>query len=236
MSQKAKTPGTSLITRLGYDVGYGKPPKDTRFAKGKSGNPRGRPKGAKNKRPGMHEERMKDTILDEAYRSIAVRDGDRTVTIPVAQAVIRSMAINAAKGQNRAQRLFAELLASTESTRKIMHDRLMESAFEYKIEWQKELFRRERLGITDLPDPLPHPDHVRVDMRAGTVHFAGPMTPEEKAEWDDLVQTKQILVDAIANLTDALETEDDEAERESILDHIRIGREQLEHIRKAIPD
>jgi hypothetical protein len=31
-----------------YEVGYGKPPRHTRFAKGQSGNPRGRPCGAKN--------------------------------------------------------------------------------------------------------------------------------------------------------------------------------------------
>ena len=30
------------------DVGYGKPTKKTRFKKGQSGNPKGRPKGAKN--------------------------------------------------------------------------------------------------------------------------------------------------------------------------------------------
>lgn len=29
-----------------YDVGYGKPPKRTRFKAGQSGNPRGRPKGS----------------------------------------------------------------------------------------------------------------------------------------------------------------------------------------------
>jgi Family of unknown function (DUF5681) len=29
-----------------YDVGYGKPPQHTRFRKGHSGNPRGRPKGS----------------------------------------------------------------------------------------------------------------------------------------------------------------------------------------------
>lgn len=31
----------------GYAVGYGKPPRRTRFKKGQSGNPRGRPKGTK---------------------------------------------------------------------------------------------------------------------------------------------------------------------------------------------
>lgn len=31
-----------------YEVGYGKPPKKTRFKRGKSGNKKGRPKGSKN--------------------------------------------------------------------------------------------------------------------------------------------------------------------------------------------
>jgi hypothetical protein len=31
-----------------YEVGYGKPPTSGQYAKGKSGNPKGRPKGSKN--------------------------------------------------------------------------------------------------------------------------------------------------------------------------------------------
>ncbi len=162
-----------------YDVGYGKPPKSRQFKPGQSGNPRGRPRGAKNKRPAQHEERLKEIILDEAYREITVRDGDRNVSIPMAQAIIRSMAVNAAKGQHRAQRLFAELLASVESANRMLNEQLLESDIEYKVEWEKEL-RRKELNITDLPDPTPHPDQIKIDMREGTVEIAGPLTKEEQ--------------------------------------------------------
>ncbi len=33
---------------VGYEVGYGKPPAASRFKKGQSGNPKGRPKVTKN--------------------------------------------------------------------------------------------------------------------------------------------------------------------------------------------
>lgn len=82
-----------------YQVGYGKPPAHSRFKPGQSGNPSGRPKGAKNKRLALHEERLKSIILEEAYRFIKVSDGDRPVSIPMAQAVIRSLAVNAARGK-----------------------------------------------------------------------------------------------------------------------------------------
>jgi hypothetical protein len=64
-------------------VGYGRPPKATRFRKGESGNPRGRPKGSKNKHPALNEERMKAILLQEAYRTITVRDGEKKVTVPM---------------------------------------------------------------------------------------------------------------------------------------------------------
>ena len=49
-------------------------------------------------------------MLEEAYRMIGVRDGLREVKVPMAQAIVRALAVNAVKGQQRAQRLFTELL------------------------------------------------------------------------------------------------------------------------------
>ena len=129
-----------------YEVGYGKPPASTRFRKGQSGNPGGRPKGARNKLPALHEERLKDIVLAEAYRDIKVHDGDRQVTVPMAEAIIRSMALKAAKGDHRSQKLFSDLLNRTEASRKSLHDAWLENAFDYKVQWERELERRERLG------------------------------------------------------------------------------------------
>ena len=43
-----KKPKTGLIPQDDYEIGYGKPPKQTQFKPGHSGNKRGRPKGTRN--------------------------------------------------------------------------------------------------------------------------------------------------------------------------------------------
>jgi hypothetical protein len=183
-----------------YDVGYGKPPAETRFKPGQSGNPRGRPKGAKNKLPALNEERLKGIILAEAYRAIRINDGDKQIKVPMAQAIVRAVAVNAVKGQQRAQRLFTELLTTTERENKQLNDEWLDVALTYKIEWDKELDRRRQLGITDLPDPLPHPDHVIIDMVAGTAYVRGPSTKEEKKLWDMIQGRRQEFEEELAYL------------------------------------
>lgn len=179
----------NLPARTNYEVSYGKPPTETRFRPGESGNPRGRPKGAKNKIPGLNEERLKRIVLEEAYRTIKVRDGDRSVTVPIAQAVVRSLAVNAARGQHRAQRLFAEILSATETANRRLHDEGLATAINYKIGWERELERRKRLGI-EAPDPIPHPDDLEIDLRTGEVVVKGPMTKEDKARIETIQNGK----------------------------------------------
>jgi hypothetical protein len=86
-----------------YKVGYGKPPTASRFKPGQSGNPKGRPKGARNKLPALNEERLKKIMIEEAYRTIEVTEGKRQIPIPMVQAILRSLAMKAARGDHRAQ-------------------------------------------------------------------------------------------------------------------------------------
>ena len=217
-----------------YEVGYGKPPKHSRFRPGESGNPKGRPKGSKNKAQSPLAERMKDIIIDEAYRGISVRDGDRTVTVPMAQAVIRSMSLKAAKGDHRSQRLLAELLASTESANKLLHEEWFKTALEYKVDWTEELERRKRFGITDLPPPLPHPDHIKLDPRNGTVRIVGPMTEEEKADWDRIVQIRDSFQEECDWLVAEIEKADEPDLLEVFKKDLELNRRILARANKAL--
>jgi hypothetical protein len=220
-----------------YEVGYAKPPMETRFAPGKSGNLRGRPKGSGKRKnlPALHEERLKTIILEEAYRKISVNDAKGPVTIPMAQAVIRSLAVNAAKGSQRAQRLFAELVASVETANKRLHDQWLETAIRYKVDWERELDRRTAVGI-NAPAPIPHPDDVVIDMATGLVRITGPMTKEEKVVWDKFRERKTECDQTISELEDLLKREPDYAYRDAVLDEIKHETKIRSIISRAILD
>jgi hypothetical protein len=90
-----------------YAVGYGKPPARTQFRKGQSGNPGGRPRG-------VTTGRANSLALKEAYRLIAVREGEKVLTLPAIQAVLRQQVAVAAKGNPRAQRAVVETVQAIE--------------------------------------------------------------------------------------------------------------------------
>lgn len=218
-----------------YAVGYARPPAQTRFKPGQSGNPKGRPKGAKNRKPRLNEERFKEIILVEAYRTIKVNDGDRKVTIPMAQAVVRALAVNAAKGQHRAQHLFAELLSSTERANKALHDAYLETMIEYKVGWEKELDRRKALGLIG-PEPLPHPDDIVIDMNTGEARIYRPMTKEDRAIWDELRKRLDDSREEIEELTKLAADPESASYRHIFEADIEFEKKISDRIQNAIGD
>ena len=74
-------------------VGYRRPPKHTRFQPGQSGNPKGRPKHARN---------LKTEFLEELGEVIRVREGDREMKISKQRAFVKALVAAAIKGDMRA--------------------------------------------------------------------------------------------------------------------------------------
>jgi hypothetical protein len=79
-----------------YEVGYGKPPEYSRFRKGQSGNPKGRPKGSKNLA----------TLLDEALNEpVVVSENGKRRRITKREAVLKQLVNKAASGNPKAIQL-----------------------------------------------------------------------------------------------------------------------------------
>lgn len=67
---------------LGYEVGYAKPPRHTRFKPGQSGNPKGQPRGSRN---------LKTIIEDALDETVTIREGGRIRRLPKREALVRTL-------------------------------------------------------------------------------------------------------------------------------------------------
>ncbi|MGC2195341.1 MAG: DUF5681 domain-containing protein [Terriglobales bacterium] len=89
----------------GYRAGYRKPPMHTRFKKGESGNPKGRPKGSLNLA----------TVLDRTLREqVVVNEGGQRKTVTKLEAAVKQVTNKAASGDLSASRQLFMLIDTVE--------------------------------------------------------------------------------------------------------------------------
>ena len=85
-----------------YEVGYGKPPKNSQFSKGQSGNPKGRPKGA------LSLASVLEAALSER---VDIRENGKSRTLSKLDVVIKQAVNKAASGDLAAIRFVTQMLA-----------------------------------------------------------------------------------------------------------------------------
>lgn len=90
-----------------YETGYGKPPRHTRFQKGHSGNPKGRPRGSKN---------YATLLMEALHEPVIISENGRRKKITKQQVIIKQIVNRAASGDYRSiQLLLANQIPAIEA-------------------------------------------------------------------------------------------------------------------------
>ena len=88
-----------------YAVGFGRPPRRTRFKKGRSGNPKGRPRGS----------RTSLTLLEQALSELVdVTENGQRKKITKGQAMLKQLVNKGASGDPRAMQMLLGQIRSLE--------------------------------------------------------------------------------------------------------------------------
>jgi len=100
--QARKRTRSSVPASPTSEIGYGKPPAHGRFSPGRSGNPKGRPRGSKSLA----------TLTDKELDRIVTANVDgRPVRLQLRSLIVQKIALDAAKGNSSAQRTILQLEA-----------------------------------------------------------------------------------------------------------------------------
>lgn len=86
---------------MSYEIGYRRPPSSGQFTKGKSGNPKGRPKGSKN---------FMTLLEKELDQPIVVNENGKRKTITRRHAVVKKIVGGALQGDQKGLLTLVEVL------------------------------------------------------------------------------------------------------------------------------
>ena len=173
-----------------HGVGYGRPPPHTRFKKGQSGNPRGRPRTVDRE---LRSDRSANAIaLREGERLISVREGSETRQMPAIEAVFRKQYATALGGSAYALKHATQRYdwAERERRRQISED---VELYEYYVAMARQEIAEAKAKGEPAPDRLPHPDDVVIDRETG-VTFIGPCTEDGRALLEENMRYRDVLI------------------------------------------
>lgn len=181
-------------------VGYRQPPPEHRFKKGVSGNPNGRPKRRPHAKPAalnFADQAANQLLLQDAYRRVKIREGDKSIEVTAIAAVHRSIWASAVKGNRGAQRLYTDMVQKIENSDRQSRAQSIEESISYKYRCERAIKAAKAAG-NEVPEPVPHPDDMVIDHLLCSVSICGPTTDAEKVEWDRRLEHRDDAQEAVS--------------------------------------
>lgn len=185
-------------------IGYGNPPKWTRFRKGESGNPKGRPRKKKQNTIAVQPQSELDQFQRRVFdRKINLSEGGKSTEVKISEAILKSRANQALKGNSLAQRdairdlreleareaMRAEeiqrLEAEAEAEKLASNERVFDYLVDLKESRKKEWAEALAEGKEEPDFPWPHPDDILLDRSQRKYRVRGPIdgTGVSHFEW-----------------------------------------------------
>lgn len=155
-----------------------RPPVGTRFPKGVSGNPNGRPRKKKAVADASSPTAFNLLFVEEMTRDVPQASGE---PMSLVRRLVRQQGLEAAKIGGAT---IAPVLKQTKESLKALSEErysLFEAAVKYKQQFDPIFLQYRRSGEKEPPDIVPHPDHVCII--SSDVSINGPIDRKGRRLW-----------------------------------------------------
>ena len=172
-------------------VGYGRPPVETQFKKGHSGNPGGRPRGSPADLS-LAEQPVLAAALQTSRKKVRVREGDQTKEVHAYEALMDACLAFGLKGNARYGGMVLDAFRTAEQA----HARDVKCQVELWSlckEYHTAEFARARRDKRPEPVVYPHPDDIIIDHTTGP-RFLGPWDAAQNQRVLHTIKTCEVLL------------------------------------------